>query len=100
MLGIPGETPEMIKETIDFVADINLGPRQEITPLNPYPGTTLFEKSDELGMEFTAQDWSEYDHPLFSVVETKECSKNDMVGVWTYIAKKLVAPSPLLRKEE
>jgi len=100
MLGLPGETPEMIKETIDFVADINLGPRQEITPLNPYPGTTLFEKSDELGMEFTAQDWSEYDHPLFSVVETKECSKDDMVGVWTYIAKKLVAPSPLLRKEE
>lgn len=100
MLGLPGETPQMIKETIDFVADINLGPRQEITPLNPYPGTALYENADELGMKFIAEDWSDYDHPIFSVVETKECSKDDMVGIWTYIAKKLIAPSPSLRKEE
>jgi len=100
MLGLPGETPQMIKETIDFVADINLGPRQEITPLNLYPGTTLYEKAEELGMKFTAKDWSDYDDPLFPVVETRECTRSDMIGIWTYIAKKLVASHSLLKKEE
>lgn len=100
MLGLPGETPQMIKETIDFVADINLGPRQEITPLNLYPGTALYERADELGMKFTAKDWSDYDHPLFPVVETRECTKSDMVSIWTYLAKKLIASSSLLRKED
>jgi hypothetical protein len=90
----------MIKETIDFVADINLGPRQEITPLNLYPGTTLYEKAEELGMKFTAKDWSDYDDPLFPVVETRECTRNDMIGIWTHIAKKLVASHSLLKKEE
>jgi len=97
MLGLPGETPQMMKESIDFVASINLGPRQEITPLSPYPGSELFERAAEFGMRLVVKDWGEYDHAIFPAVETRECPRQEMIGVWTHIARRLVAPSEQLR---
>ncbi len=58
MLGLPSETPEESKETIDFA--IRLNPRwAQFTITIPYPGTPMFEQLDRDG-QILHYDWAEY----------------------------------------
>lgn len=58
MLGLPGESPEESRQTIDFA--IRLNPRwAQFTITIPYPGTPMFENLDQ-GGKIRHHNWAEY----------------------------------------
>lgn len=58
IIGIPGETVETIKKTINLARKLSLNFAQ-FTLCTPYPGTKLFKIARERGLLFTL-DWSKY----------------------------------------
>jgi anaerobic magnesium-protoporphyrin IX monomethyl ester cyclase len=59
MIGYPGETPEMLRQTLDFVRrtepdDVYL------CVATPYPGTELRRVVEEMGLKMST-DWGQYD---------------------------------------
>ncbi|MDH3886164.1 MAG: B12-binding domain-containing radical SAM protein [Desulfobacterales bacterium] len=70
ILGLPGETPETIKETTDFAASLQQeGLAYGFHILAPFPGTEVREQSDRLGIRILTDDWSRYDANR-AVIET------------------------------
>lgn len=70
ILGLPGETPETIKETIDFGERMkDKGLSFGFHMLAPFPGTEVREKSDRYGIKILTDDWSKY-HANRAIVET------------------------------
>jgi len=70
ILGLPGETPATIKESIDFAAQLQQeGLSSGLHILAPFPGTEVREKSKELGLRILTSDWSKYDANR-AVIET------------------------------
>ena len=75
ILGLPGETPETLRETIEF------GKRLEehglvygFHLLAPFPGTEVRERAAELGLRILTSDWSAY-HANRAVTETGSVSR-------------------------
>ncbi len=57
MIGMPGETPEMTKETVEFSVDLDLDfAKYAIT--TPFPGSRLFE--DRWQKDLFRDDWENY----------------------------------------
>jgi hypothetical protein len=85
ILGLPGETPETLRQTLDFSEKLkNIGGSCGHHLLAPFPGTEVREKSEEFGLNILTQDWSEY-HANRAVVETPSVSKemlDDVVITW------------------
>jgi radical SAM superfamily enzyme YgiQ (UPF0313 family) len=85
ILGLPGETPETLRQTMDFSEKLkNIGGSCGHHLLAPFPGTEVQEKSAEFGLNILTQDWSEY-HANRAVVETPSVSKemlDDVVITW------------------
>ena len=70
ILGLPGETPETIKETAAFAANLQQeGLAYGFHILAPFPGTEVREQSDRLGIRILTDDWSRYDANR-AVIET------------------------------
>ena len=70
ILGLPGETPETLKETVEFGEKIKkLGVIYGFHLLAPFPGTRVRDKSDEYGIKILTNDWSDY-HANRAIVET------------------------------
>jgi anaerobic magnesium-protoporphyrin IX monomethyl ester cyclase len=95
VLGYPGETPEMMKQTIDFVR------RTEpdyvyICEAVPYPGTELHDVVKELGWKMSP-DWSQYHEqtqvfkspllPLEKIEETKKAFYDHFFSPSYYLRK-------------
>jgi len=49
IVGMPGETPDTIQETIDFCKDVNI-PLRGVMFATPYPGTPIFEEAVARGI--------------------------------------------------
>lgn len=58
IIGIPGETKEMINQTIAFANKLDLM-SATFTLLTPFPGTRIYEIAEEKNLLLT-KDWSEY----------------------------------------
>ncbi len=71
ILGLPGETKETIKESMEFGK--SLGNWYGFHILSPYPGTEVREKAEELGLKILHNDWSKYDANQ-AITETKVVS--------------------------
>jgi radical SAM superfamily enzyme YgiQ (UPF0313 family) len=70
ILGLPGETPQTIKETKAFAANLQQeGLAYGFHILAPFPGTEVRSHSDRLGIRILTDDWSRYDANR-AVVET------------------------------
>ncbi len=70
ILGLPGETPQTIKETKAFAANLQQeGLAYGFHILAPFPGTEVREQSDRLGIRILTDDWSRYDANR-AVIET------------------------------
>jgi anaerobic magnesium-protoporphyrin IX monomethyl ester cyclase len=70
ILGLPGETPETLKETIDFGKLLKAkGAMCGFHILAPFPGTAVREESERLGIRILTSDWSQY-HANRAIVET------------------------------
>lgn len=59
ILGLPGETKETIKESLEFGR--SLGNLYGFHILAPYPGTEVREKAEELGLKILHNNWFKYD---------------------------------------
>lgn len=59
--GLPGETPETIRETVAFGEKINaLGTTYGIHLLAPFPGTLVRDQAERYGLKILTDDWSQY----------------------------------------
>ncbi len=59
IMGLPGETMETIKESLNFGK--SLGNLYGFHILSPYPGTEVREKAEDLGLKILHDDWLRYD---------------------------------------
>jgi radical SAM superfamily enzyme YgiQ (UPF0313 family) len=72
ILGLPGETPQTLAETLAFAKQLQgLGLIYGFHLLAPFPGTEVRRRSAELGLRILTDDWSRY-HANRAVVETAE----------------------------
>lgn len=79
IVGHHADTFETIEKTILFAKAIrenNIG-AAAIGISTPFPGTRLFEKADELGVQISTHNWHKYDlmHPTY---HTKDFTENDI----------------------
>jgi anaerobic magnesium-protoporphyrin IX monomethyl ester cyclase len=85
ILGLPGETPETLKQTVDFTETLkNLGGSSGFHLLAPFPGTEVRDKKEEFGIQILTDDWSQY-HANRAIVETPTVNKammDEVVKVW------------------
>ena len=85
ILGLPGETPETIEETLAFCRQIQgMGASYGIHLLAPFPGTAIRERQAEFDVTFLTDDWSQY-HANRAIVETpsvKAAQLNAIVDQW------------------
>jgi anaerobic magnesium-protoporphyrin IX monomethyl ester cyclase len=85
ILGLPGETPETLKQTVEFSKKLNsIVGSCGFHLLAPFPGTEIRDKSDELGISILTQNWSDY-HANRAIVETPEVNKamlDDFIVGW------------------
>jgi len=59
MVGLPGETPETLKDTMEFSKSLDMIFGFHF--LAPFPGTTVREQIDQYDLEILTDDWSRYD---------------------------------------
>ncbi len=70
ILGLPGETPETVAETVAFGEKLkSMGVSHGFHLLAPFPGTAIRDNSDGLGIKILTNNWSEY-HANRAIVET------------------------------
>jgi len=58
LFGMPGETQETIKETIDFAKELNASSTQFAVAI-PHPGTALYQECKANGW-LTSENWADY----------------------------------------
>jgi len=76
ILGLPGETPETLKETVEFGKKLKkMGVIYGFHLLAPFPGTRIREEAEEYGIRILTNDWREY-HANRAIVETVSVKKN------------------------
>jgi anaerobic magnesium-protoporphyrin IX monomethyl ester cyclase len=75
MVGLPGETPETLKETGEFAA--SLGSLYGYHFLAPFPGTTVREEVEKYDLEILSDDWTRYDANS-AIVRTSRLSPEEM----------------------
>ena len=96
VLGMPGDTHESIKKTINFVKELN--PSYAIFSLaTPYPGTKFYQQTIEKDI-IKVKDWSKY--TLISpILETVDCSLEELKNLQITAFKKFYfRPSYLIRQ--
>ena len=85
ILGLPGETPQTIEETMDFGKKMKrLGLSFGFHLLAPFPGTEVRKFRDQYGVRILTDDWSQY-HANRAVVETQAVDHkmlDDIVVKW------------------
>jgi len=75
ILGLPGETPETIRETMEFGSKLKeLGLLYGFHLLAPFPGTEVRERSNTYGIRILTDDWALY-HANRAVTETETVSR-------------------------
>ena len=105
IIGLPGETEETIKETMDFAK--SLGTYYGYHVLAPFPGTEIRERADELGIKILTDNWLRYDANR-AVTETEGASAEYMnkivrdfyKGVTEYVKNQAKAEKAGEAKEE
>lgn len=75
ILGLPGETPETLKETVDFGEKLkNMGVSHGFHLLAPFPGTEVREEKEKFDIRFLSDDWRDY-HANRAIVETSSVTR-------------------------
>lgn len=90
IVGTPGETRDMILETLEFIDSLDVD-RLTISPLTPYPGTSLGDVPKEWGIRIIQRTWNQY-NMMLPLVETKELSIQELTDLWLHIVKKYYVP--------
>ncbi|MFO7964297.1 MAG: radical SAM protein [Desulfobacterales bacterium] len=85
ILGLPGETPETMQDSIEFGQVLRkMGVQHGFHILAPFPGTEIRENIDRYDLKILTNDWRRY-HANRAVVETSAVNAkmmNDIVIGW------------------
>jgi len=88
ILGLPGETPETMKETLEFGKRIEaLGANYGFHLLAPFPGTAVREENEKYDLKILSNDWSDY-HANRAIVETSSVKRemlDEIVDEWNRV---------------
>jgi len=98
VLGLPGETEETIKETVDFILEIDPFYTQ-FCFATPFPNTEIFNYYRKRSYLETL-DWSKY-FPLSEkpIIRTKDLSADDLVRLRNWAYRKIIfRPKYLITK--
>jgi anaerobic magnesium-protoporphyrin IX monomethyl ester cyclase len=75
ILGLPGETPETLKETVEFGNRLkDMGVSHGFHLLAPFPGTEVREEKDKFDIKLLSDDWRDY-HANRAIVETSSVTR-------------------------
>lgn len=74
--GLPGETADSVKRTIDYAIKLNPDTVQ-FSIMTPYPGTESYRQLDAVGC-ITTKHWPDYNGALRSVIKTEDLSAKDL----------------------
>lgn len=83
--GLPGETPDDVRRSIDGVADLisrNLLTATYVSNFVPYPGTAYFRDPDRFGLRLHHRDFTRYDENLPPVFDTPTATSEAMYEVF------------------
>jgi anaerobic magnesium-protoporphyrin IX monomethyl ester cyclase len=63
IIGLPGETEETLRKTVEFADELHaeFGSLYGFHILAPFPGTEVRERAAEYGLEILSSDWTRYD---------------------------------------
>lgn len=76
ILGLPGETPETLAETVAFGKKLReMGVIYGFHLLAPFPGTKVREECERYGIRIVTDDWREY-HANRAIVETADVNQD------------------------
>jgi len=85
ILGLPGETPETMGQTIDFGKQLkSMGALHGFHLLAPFPGTEVRHKARDFGIRLLHSNWRHY-HANRAVAETPEVTRrmlDDFIIEW------------------
>jgi len=85
ILGLPGETPETLRETVEFGEKLkDMGVQHGFHLLAPFPGTEVRDEIDRYDLKILTHNWPEY-HANRAIVETSSVNKemlNEVVIGW------------------
>ncbi|MCD6570640.1 MAG: cobalamin-dependent protein [Deltaproteobacteria bacterium] len=74
MVGLPGESPETLKDTHEFAQSLDIPYGYHF--LAPFPGTTVREEIERYDLEILTHDWSRYDANS-AIVRTSKLSPEE-----------------------
>ncbi|OQY14612.1 MAG: hypothetical protein B6I30_00090 [Desulfobacteraceae bacterium 4572_187] len=102
MFGLPGETRETARQTIELALDLNPESVQ-FSIATPFPGSIFFDSLEKQGL-ITHHDFSKYDGFRSAVVRTESLSSEDLEKIvaaanasWRRNISKRRPPKPLYR---
>jgi radical SAM superfamily enzyme YgiQ (UPF0313 family) len=78
IMGLPGETPETVRETLEFARKLCVSYGFHI--LAPFPGTEVRELAEKYGLRIMNSDWDNYDANR-SVCECKQLPHKEVDAI-------------------
>ncbi|MBN2054761.1 radical SAM protein [bacterium] len=78
MFGLPGETRDSIRKTLEFAFDLKLTTAQ-FSVATPFPGTEFYSLAKENGW-LTATEWESFEGGGTPAVEYPECTHGDIIA--------------------
>ena len=85
ILGLPGETPDTMRESLEFSQKLtDMGCPNGFHLLAPFPGTSVRDEHKKYGIRILSDDWNDY-HANRAIVETQSVSAammNEKVIDW------------------
>jgi len=88
MFGLPGETHETIKKTMDFAFKLNTDTAQ-FSIATPYPGTKFYEMAKKNNWLVT-DDWTKYQAGSDAVIEYPNLSKEELLNAANKARKRIM----------
>ncbi len=74
IVGLPGETPETLREMHDFARRLaEMGCQTGVHMLAPFPGTAVYEQREKYGIRLLTDDWSQF-HANHAITEQDSAS--------------------------
>ncbi|HPC48002.1 MAG TPA: radical SAM protein, partial [Deltaproteobacteria bacterium] len=77
MVGLPGDTPEDVMRSVDFVLDNDLSDELSLYPVSVLPGTVLRRRAEALGIAYLSA-------PPYLVTRTRDMAQGDMARVFSW----------------
>ncbi|MCX8094495.1 MAG: B12-binding domain-containing radical SAM protein [Candidatus Goldbacteria bacterium] len=83
--GLPGETKETIKQTLDFLKKVRPDSAQ-FSIVTPFPGTAYYDMLDSKGY-ILSKNWDDYDGNNLAVIRTEKLTSDELVYYYKWIIK-------------